>query len=133
MFLGKYKGGNIISYFDKIFNIGFLLFYPEYFVKKDKIKILDEYIYYKFLLESYDIKTKQTFLYKRPLEEFISAMNKKVNSCILQNRIKQFKAKVKQKINLLSKKHLLEPEKISISKIKKLSENESVSININSN
>ena len=47
----QYKDIYTIIYFDRIVNIGILLKFPDYFVKKDKIKILAKYMYYYFFMK----------------------------------------------------------------------------------
>ena len=49
--LGTYKGKFCIIYFDYILNVGKLIHYPGYFVLKEKIPILQKYLYRKLLFE----------------------------------------------------------------------------------
>ena len=48
---GKYKEEYVIIYFDRIKNVGKLLKYPQYFVKKDLLPILQEYLVTKYTVE----------------------------------------------------------------------------------
>ena len=45
-----------ITYFDRIKNVRKLIHFPEYFVKKDKIHILEKYMYHLFLCEYYNFE-----------------------------------------------------------------------------
>ena len=55
---GKYKGIFCITYFDRLKNVGKLLKFPEYFVKKHKLEILRKYLYLKCLIEQNNINLK---------------------------------------------------------------------------
>ena len=52
---GTYKGIFCIVYFDYILNVGKLIHYPDYFVLKEKIPILQKYLYRKLLFEKFKI------------------------------------------------------------------------------
>ena len=53
---GQYKDIYTIIYFDRILNVGKLLNFPEYFVKKDKILILAKYMHHLFICEKNKIE-----------------------------------------------------------------------------
>ena len=55
---GKYKGRYIITYFDRLKDVGKLLKFPEYFVKKEKLEILGEYLFLKCHIELKNINLK---------------------------------------------------------------------------
>ena len=52
---GKYKEEYVITYFDNIQNVGNLLKYPQYFVKKKLLPILQEYLVTKYTVEKNNI------------------------------------------------------------------------------
>lgn len=122
--LGKINGVYTITYFDRLKDIGKLLFYPEYFVQKEKIDILKKYIFYKYLLELSDVPIELDYANKTTLEYDIDVMEKKVNE------IKSMKKEKKQKIPKISQKHGIEhddiqdPHEFKRKKIKEFSDND---------
>jgi hypothetical protein len=70
---GQYNGTYTISYFDRIKNVGKLINFPEYFIKKDKIKILEKYMFNLFLCENNNFEINHDSY--ETLEEGISVMS----------------------------------------------------------
>jgi len=100
---GKIKNEYAIVYFDRIKNVGKLLFYPEYFVKKEKIKTLENYVYFKYLSEK-KLKINENELpNEASLEEEIIYIKEKLKQL---NELE----KVQKDIRLLSKKHKIKHE-----------------------
>ena len=56
---GKFKGRFCINYFDMLKNVGKLLKFPEYFVKKEKLPILQENLYLKCIIEKNNIEFEE--------------------------------------------------------------------------
>ena len=102
---GKIEGEYVITYFDRIKDIGDLLSYPEYFVKADKIEFLGQYIYYKYLAELNNVKIKITSFYRKPLNYYIKIMKESIENAILRKKMNILSKKnEKEIINILSKK-----------------------------
>jgi hypothetical protein len=75
---GQYNGTYTISYFDSIKNVRKLINFPEYFIKKDKIKILEKYMYNLFLCEKNNFEVNHDAY--ETLEKGISIMSNLLSS-----------------------------------------------------
>ena len=131
---GEFNGDYTISYLDKLKNIGILLLYPEYFVKKEKIKYLGEFIYYAYLIEQYNAKLSKRPFFKKPLEKFIPIMKKYLKKMALQININNFYKKTeKEQINFLKKKYNIEDKEEKNENDGKNSDEEELPLKINKN
>ena len=86
---GKWKDVYCIVYFDIIKNVGKLLNFPEYFIKKEYLSKLQKYLFVKFLLEKNKIEMawNEELSIEAEIELMIKLLPKELSNQINENHL----------------------------------------------